>query len=504
MQLKDSLQPVRARRYAAWRLVALVGSSVLASTFAAPAQAQRVLPTDLTNIAAAASGGKIVNVTSTLDNDATLNANNLIDGKVWDGAQKSGTQGWASNKFDPVNMDSVTIGFAGNGIKRIGKLIINPTSAVAPERWAKDIEVQVSTGTAEGPFRPIAQLTLRKAAEPQEFLVLPAEARFVRLMFRSNWGSDRAVSLGEVEIYEAITNVDPMFQIISQLEGAINDLRRYQQTQIDLGSTGNGARRSATADESTLALAPATLQLIQMTTGGNAPRLPVSNVNVAAAANGGKIVDSSSTFISDPAKGADPAFAPEKLIDGKNFTGKETDSFGWSSQGFAPGRQWVTIGFRDDRPKVVAKFVLNPTSNQSDLRWARRVDVQVTNASAKNGPWRTVTTLNLRPEATNQEFTMRPVEAKYVRFVFMANGPGGISLPNADPDVNSDRSVSLGEIEIYEASSSSDVLDALISRFTQVLTDLKNIRKQVPVKKTDSDTLELPTTGVQLAKVENS
>jgi hypothetical protein len=119
------------------------------------------------------------------------------------------------------------------------------------------------------------------------------------------------------------------------------------------------------------------------------------------------------------------------------------------------------------------------------LRWARRVDVQVTSGSATSGPWRTVTTLNLRAEPVNQEFTIRPVEAKYVRFVFTANGPGGISLPNADPDVNSDRAVSLGEIEIYEASSAGDVLGSLIGRFEQVLLDLKNLRK-TGVKKVDS------------------
>jgi hypothetical protein len=334
MQQKHPSQPGRAPHHNfVWALTALLGS-----TLALPAQAQRVLPTDTTNIAAAASGGKIVNVTSTLDNDDKLSANNLIDGKAWNG--KNGSEGWASNQFDPVNMDSVTIGFSGTTPRRIGKLVINPASSVAPERWAKDIEVQVSTESAEGPFRAVAQLTLRKAGEPQEFLILPVPARFVRLMFRSNWGSDRAVALGEVEIYEAITNTEPMGQVIAQLEGTINELKRYRQTQVELGNAGG----SATVRQSALeGMSPATIQLIQSTTGGMA--LPVSNVNIAAASNGGKIVDSSSTFINDPAQGGDPAFGPEKLIDGRNYTGKADDSFGWASQGFAPGRQFVTIGF---------------------------------------------------------------------------------------------------------------------------------------------------------------
>lgn len=493
-----------------WSVALVATTSSLAP---APAQ-NRVYPTDLTNIAAASNGGRVLEATSTLDNDPNFNANTLIDGKVWDGARQTGTSGWASNKFDPVNMDTVTLAFAGNTVRRIGKIVLNPTAAVAPERWAKDIEVQVSTESAEGPYSAVAQLTLRKAAERQEFLILPVAARFVRLAFRSNWGSDRAVALGEVEIYEAIGQGDPMGQVIAQLEGAVNDLKRFRQTQIDVGGATTvsasgkpakapqGARpktasAKGTGDEALLALEPATVQLIQNVTAAAAPRLATSNLNVAAAVNGGRIVDATSTFISDPTAGADPAYSPEKLIDGQNYKGDDKGSFGWASQGFAPGRQWVTIGFRDDRTKVISKFVLNPTSNQSDLRWARRVDVQVTSESPKNGPFRTVGTFNVRPEATNQEFTIRPVEAKYVRFVFAANGPGNLNLANADPDVSSDRAVSMGEIEVYEVSASGNELDALISRFENALTALKVLRKQAPKPEgaaTDKTTLESATT----------
>jgi hypothetical protein len=193
--------------------------------------------------------------------------------------------------------------------------------------------------------------------------------------------------------------------------------------------------------------------------------------NIAAAANGGKIVDSSSTFSNDA------AYGPDKAIDGENYDGAtEKGSFGWASEGFQPGKQFLTIGFKDDRTHVISKFVVNPVSNQSTLRWARRIDVQVTSGSPKTGPFRTVATINLRNEPANQDFSIRPVEAKYVRFSFVANGPGNISLPNADPDVNSDRSVSVGEIEIYEAAVGNDTLDALIGRLYQVLIDLKRLR----------------------------
>ena len=127
----------------------------------------RVLPTDITNIAAAANGGRVLNATSTLDNDKDFDPGNLISGQVFDPENNTGVKGWASNKFDPINMESVTLAFKDDTIHSLGKIVLNPVSAVTPERWAKDIEVQVSTDTAEGPYQAVAQLTLQQKAEPQ-------------------------------------------------------------------------------------------------------------------------------------------------------------------------------------------------------------------------------------------------------------------------------------------------------------------------------------------------
>ncbi len=448
---------------------------------AAVAGGPAVFPTDVQNIALAKNGGRVIAVTSTLDNDPAFNANNLIDGQVSSVARPKASAGWSSNRFDPIDMESVTLGFKGDVTRRIGKVVLNPSSNVAPERWAKDVEVQVSTDSPEGPYRPVIFATLRKAGVPQEFKFVPAEAKYLRLVFRSNWGSDRAVSLGEVEVYEAIGQSDPIGQVIYQLEGAVTELTRFRQTQFNTGG-------APTTVASAQGLSPATLQLIQNVGGaqGAAGRtglpngMPNAAVNIAALANGGRIADFSSQFVSDPAKGPDPDYAPEKLLDGQvlkmDAKGNQTGSFGWASQGFAPGKQFVTIGFKDDRTRQISKIVLNPASNQSDLRWARRVDVQVTTDSAKAGPFRTVATLKLRAEPVNQEFAIGPVEAKYVRLVFQANGPGDVPIANADPDVNSDRAVSLGEVEIYEATAGSQELDTLIDRFNNVLIQLKNIR----------------------------
>lgn len=439
-------------------VVISLGATAQAQNNAAPRTP--VYPTDLTNIAATQNGGRILNVTSVLDNDKTLGAENLIDGQVFDSTSQSGSGGWASNKFDPVNMDSVTIGFSDNRLRRIGKIVLNPSSAVAPERWAKDVEVQVSTDTASGPYKAVAQLTLKREATPQEFIILPAAARFVRLAFRSNWGSDRAVSLGEVEIYEAIPQDDPVGMLIARLQSAINDLNRYKQTQSELSGSASTRVASTQSDQR---LAEALAGRTPAFTGGN----------IASAKNGGKIVDTTSTYNNEE------NYSAKNLIDGDNYN-FETDkgSFGWASEGFVPGRQWVTIGFRDDRTHAISKVVLNPVSNQNSMRWASRVEIQVTTGSGTEGPFRTVAAFNIRQEAANQDFTFRPVEAKYVRFVFTANGPGN-PLPQGDPNISSDRSVSMGEIEIYEPDISTADLDAIIGRFQGVVNDLTRLRSDL-------------------------
>jgi hypothetical protein len=218
-------------------------------------QSKTVYPTDITNIALAANGGRIMSASSTLDNGTEFKAENLIDGTVYNSTTKTGSAGWASNKYDPINMDYVTIGFADNTVRRIGKIVLNPNVALAPERWAKDVEIQVSTEGAEGPYRAVAQVTLRRSPERQEFVILPAPARFVRLAFRTNWGSDRAVALGEVEIYEAIPQTDALGQLIAGLQSAINDLNTYKSTASEVrtvsSASGTAAKPRATAAKTT-------------------------------------------------------------------------------------------------------------------------------------------------------------------------------------------------------------------------------------------------------------
>ena len=451
-------------------LLMLTLSGVALNTSGVQAQNSRVFPTDLTNVAAAANGGRILASSSTFNDDKAFDAANLIDGKTYSASNiAESSNGWVSNKYDSVAMESVVIGFADNAQKRIGKIVLNPDTSVAPERWAKDVEVQVSTTSAQGPFRVASQLTVKRADEPQEFLILPVDARFVKLVFRSNWGSDRAVALGEVEIYESIRTDNAVGQVIARLEGAINDLKRFKAIQNEL----NGATTSTQVSAQMSPMNVETLKLAATETAKtdtSSTRTTEANgraVNIAAASNGGRVADVSSTFNNDATFGA------SNLIDGQNFNLTSGEgSVGWASEGFSSGKQSVTIGFKDDRTRLVSKIVINPVSKQNSLRWGTRVEVQATNGSASDGPFRTITTLNIRLEAVNQDFEVRPFEAKYVRFVFTANGPGN-PLPQGDPNVSSDRAVSLGEIEIYEPSLSGSDLDPLIGRFNQVLLDLK-------------------------------
>ncbi|HVF09484.1 MAG TPA: hypothetical protein VNA16_01705, partial [Abditibacteriaceae bacterium] len=88
----------------------------------------KVWPTDLTNVAAAANGGRIISRSSVIDNDPRFKADNLIDGQVYDGVRDTGSFGWASDKYDPINMEYVTIGFKDNATKRIGKIVLTPTA----------------------------------------------------------------------------------------------------------------------------------------------------------------------------------------------------------------------------------------------------------------------------------------------------------------------------------------------------------------------------------------
>ncbi|MFQ5884658.1 MAG: hypothetical protein ACE5IO_06120 [Thermoplasmata archaeon] len=84
-------------------------------------------------------------------------------------------------------------------------------------RSGKEFQLQVSTtGTAEGDFETVLEDTIDVDAsaafedqEWQEFTFSPVDARYVKLIFLSNYGDGTYTSFGEVEVYsaDAVTSV---------------------------------------------------------------------------------------------------------------------------------------------------------------------------------------------------------------------------------------------------------------------------------------------------------
>jgi len=186
------------------------------------------------NIALFKNGGRIVSYTSQLD-DHYWKASNLIDGVVFERTDPNTTNGWASRVFsagaDNFPQD-IVIGFEGDKPHFIGQVVINPTTPDTAwlGRWAREIELFVSTESPDNPthYKYVGTCKLVNKPEPQVFNFSPVEAKYLKLRIRSNWGSDRYVSLGEVEVYEAIPSTGELDQLIARLEQLLRDLKRYR------------------------------------------------------------------------------------------------------------------------------------------------------------------------------------------------------------------------------------------------------------------------------------
>ncbi|MCS7254801.1 MAG: discoidin domain-containing protein [Armatimonadota bacterium] len=180
------------------------------------------------NIAAAANGGKVIFVTSQLD-DEHWKAENLIDGVV------NKTNGWASSKA--VFPQDIVIAFKGEQPKLINKVVINPTTpdSPLPGRWINEFELFVSDRYPTNNWKFVMHGAVRNEPRPQSFYFTPVEAKYVLIRVLSNHGSDRFVSMGEIEIYEAIPAVGILDQLIARLEQLLRELKQYRDTVAQLG-----------------------------------------------------------------------------------------------------------------------------------------------------------------------------------------------------------------------------------------------------------------------------
>ncbi|HEY3397815.1 MAG TPA: discoidin domain-containing protein [Armatimonadota bacterium] len=196
------------------------------------------------------------------------------------------------------------------------------------------------------------------------------------------------------------------------------------------------------------------------------------SVNIAAAANGGRIVAFSSELL-DENKKPIPEWQVSNLIDGKYVVGNYTpaDSYGWASAS-PPSEEkpeWVIIGFTDpangkDVTHLISRVVIDPTTDDPPIigRWSQGVTVQ-TSTTDKNGPWTTVGRFLVVNRPVKQTFDFPPTEARYIRLLITSNH-------------GSDRSTEMGEVEAYEAIIPGEQLDELIVRMENVLNDLKRYR----------------------------
>jgi hypothetical protein len=209
-----------------WIRIGLMTWLALTGNAAVFAQGTATPSPEDVNIAAEKNGGQIIYASS--EYDENWKAKNLIDGTVYqyDSATKKekGSNGWASKSWNLVEPslnpsgsnlgvsrkpEEVIIGFKDNQAKPIGRVVINPETVddLFIGRGVRLFEVQVSTNSPLGPWRSIG-----KAEVPQKpdvtgnfnysYNIIPAvQARYVKILFIANWGSDKYVSCGEIEIY---------------------------------------------------------------------------------------------------------------------------------------------------------------------------------------------------------------------------------------------------------------------------------------------------------------
>ena len=186
------------------------------------------------NVALTANGGRIIQTTS--EREEQWRAANLLDGQVWDVTKKAEEQpgvsyGWSSTtaRFP----QDIVIGFGEGELRLVNEMVINAATAdgFLSGRWGNSFEVDVTAETLSTGWRKVGEYRLANRSGPQHFEFQSTEAKYVRVRFTSNQGSDKYVELGEIEIYRAPTVSDPIVEITSRWEVLLQDLMRYRDQQ---------------------------------------------------------------------------------------------------------------------------------------------------------------------------------------------------------------------------------------------------------------------------------
>jgi len=219
------------------RVSVLIAAICLGTLIGAPSwSAPTVAGT--TNLVAAENGGRIARFSSqTVDENgqpiAVWSVTNLIDGKYVIGSHTpADSYGWRSRAVPSPEAPEWVI-FELPERRLISRVVVDPTTD-DPEflgRWAKNIRVSIATEGMDGPYKVVGSYVVVRRGIKQSFDFPPVEAKWVRLDITANWGSDFAVELGEVEVYEAIVGDDMLDQLIQRLSNLLDDLKRYRDAQ---------------------------------------------------------------------------------------------------------------------------------------------------------------------------------------------------------------------------------------------------------------------------------
>ena len=223
-----------------FRITSLI-ALLLLSSVAVWAQNDIGFAAGATNLLLAANGGRIIAFSSQMTDEfkqpvPQWQATNLIDGLSVSGTyHPANSHGWSSNVPPAPNAPQwIVFALPGDPVQTrlITRLVIDPTT-IEPTligRGVRDFELYVSATTQDGPWAMVKRGQVMNKPMRQTFDFLPCEARYLRLVIVSNWGSDRYVQMGEVECYEAIAGEDAIDQLIVRLESVLTDLKRYRDS----------------------------------------------------------------------------------------------------------------------------------------------------------------------------------------------------------------------------------------------------------------------------------
>jgi peptidyl-prolyl cis-trans isomerase B (cyclophilin B) len=200
------------------------------------------------------------------------------------------------------------------------------------------------------------------------------------------------------------------------------------------------------------------------------------SIDLVAAANGGKVIKVTSQENNEE-------WAVRNLIDGLHIeyvvgeNGRTivkvpkgpggTDSYGWSSKAKSTKfPQEIIFAFKDEKPQVIGKVVIDPVSADPQWlqRWPKNVEVWVSETTP-DGTYRHVGSYLVADRPFRQSFELNaPAKARYVMLRIL-------STYQKEP-----KAVSFGEFEVYPAIVGADQLDETIRDSDRLLAKLRRYR----------------------------